>query len=177
MIVSYWLRSLTSTLANSRVPMMNLFSLNTRRVTTRRGRFSGGTRLQQSELLEIRTLLAAFTVINTNDDGPGSLRQAMIDANASAGADSVSFSIPGTGTHTIHPLTALPTITAMTAHSATRPQGASGRVQHTPTQAFRIAPPATKISARLATTPVTALAVTRAPASPGPAQNLTTPTS
>lgn len=37
---------------------------------------------------------ATFTVINTNDSGPGSLRQALLDANASAGADVIEFAIP-----------------------------------------------------------------------------------
>ena len=35
---------------------------------------------------------ATFTVTNTNDSGAGSLRQAIIDANAAAGADNVVFS-------------------------------------------------------------------------------------
>jgi hypothetical protein len=35
-----------------------------------------------------------FTVTNTNDAGPGSLRQAMIDANDHAGADTIIFNIP-----------------------------------------------------------------------------------
>ena len=40
---------------------------------------------------------ATFTVINTNDSGAGSLRQAVIDANANAGADTIDFNIPGGG--------------------------------------------------------------------------------
>ena len=34
---------------------------------------------------------ATFTVTNTNDSGPGSLRQAIIDANAAAGDDTIVF--------------------------------------------------------------------------------------
>jgi hypothetical protein len=56
-------------------------------------------------------VLATFTVTNTTNSGAGSLRQAMIDANANAGADSITFNIAGTGTHTIAPTSALPTIT------------------------------------------------------------------
>ena len=37
-----------------------------------------------------------FTVANTNDAGPGSLRQAVLDANASAGADVIDFGVTGT---------------------------------------------------------------------------------
>src|SRR5687767_13404237 len=36
---------------------------------------------------------ATFTVTNTNDSGPGSLRQALIDANAAAGADDIAFTV------------------------------------------------------------------------------------
>ncbi|MBN1678737.1 MAG: hypothetical protein JW966_00500 [Anaerolineae bacterium] len=39
---------------------------------------------------------ATFTVSNTNDSGPGSLRQAIIDANGNAGADDIVFSTTGT---------------------------------------------------------------------------------
>jgi len=52
-----------------------------------------------------------FTVINTNDSGAGSLRQAILDANAHAGSDQISFNISGTGVQTISPVTQLPAIT------------------------------------------------------------------
>ena len=63
---------------------------------------------------------ATFTVTNTNDTGPGSLRQAILDANANAGTDTIDFNIPAvtdsgcnavTGVCTIQPTSALPTIT------------------------------------------------------------------
>jgi parallel beta-helix repeat protein len=54
---------------------------------------------------------AVFTVTNTTDTGPGSLRQAILDANANPGSDAISFNIPGSGVQTIAPLTALPDIT------------------------------------------------------------------
>jgi uncharacterized repeat protein (TIGR01451 family) len=54
--------------------------------------------------------LATFVVTNTNDSGAGSLRQAITSANQSAGADAISFSIPGVGTQTINLLVGLPTI-------------------------------------------------------------------
>jgi len=53
-----------------------------------------------------------FSVTNTNDSGAGSLRQAIQDANSNPGPDAISFAIPGTGTKTISPLSALPVITA-----------------------------------------------------------------
>ncbi len=49
---------------------------------------------------------ATFTVTNTNDSGPGSLRQAILDANENYGpypTDLIVFNIPGPGVHTIKP--------------------------------------------------------------------------
>jgi parallel beta-helix repeat protein len=57
---------------------------------------------------------ATFTVTNTNDAGSGSLRQAILNANASSLADTIAFNIPGTGLKVIKPLTPLPTIGTMT---------------------------------------------------------------
>jgi hypothetical protein len=54
---------------------------------------------------------APFTVLNTNDAGPGSLRQTILDANTNPGADTIAFNIPGAGVHTISPLSALPPLT------------------------------------------------------------------
>ncbi len=62
---------------------------------------------------------ATITVINTGDIGIGSFRQAILDANAGAGLDTIAFNIPaatdagcdsGTGVCTILPASALPTI-------------------------------------------------------------------
>jgi hypothetical protein len=47
---------------------------------------------------------ATFSVVNTSDGGLGSLRQAILDANANLGADSISFAIAGSGLQTIHAL-------------------------------------------------------------------------
>ena len=52
-----------------------------------------------------------FVVTNANDHGAGSLRQAMLDANATAGADTIVFNIPGGGVQTINLSIALPEIT------------------------------------------------------------------
>jgi len=51
-----------------------------------------------------------FTVTNTDDAGPGSFRQAILDANAAPGADGIQFNILGAGAHTIFVLNALPAI-------------------------------------------------------------------
>jgi len=46
---------------------------------------------------------ANLMVTNTNDSGAGSLRQAILDANAGAGGDSIEFNIPGAGPFVITP--------------------------------------------------------------------------
>ena len=53
---------------------------------------------------------ATFVVTNTEDDGQGSLRDAITQANNNPGADTISFNIPGSGPHTIKPRSALPEI-------------------------------------------------------------------
>ncbi len=58
--------------------------------------------------------LRAFLVTNTNDYGPGSLTQAILDANAApnqGGPDLVRFNLPGAGPHTIALEAPLPAIT------------------------------------------------------------------
>jgi len=62
-------------------------------------------------LLGAASRAATFTVTNTNSAGPGSLRQAILDANAATGPDRIEFAIPGAGVHTITPFPPLPTIT------------------------------------------------------------------
>src|SRR5207237_607310 len=78
------------------------------------------------EALEPRWLPSSFTVTNTNDLGAGSLRQAILDANANAGADAITFNIAGAGIHTIAPTSALPSITDPVVIDATSQPGYSG---------------------------------------------------
>jgi hypothetical protein len=54
---------------------------------------------------------ADFVVFTTNDTGPGSLREAILAANAALGADRVVFNIPGAGAQVISVLSPLPQIT------------------------------------------------------------------
>jgi hypothetical protein len=52
-----------------------------------------------------------FLVTNTNDSGPGSLRQAIVDSNqTTGGSNTIEFQIPATGTSVISPLSPLPAI-------------------------------------------------------------------
>ncbi len=60
--------------------------------------------------------VATFTVTNINDSGPGSFRQAILDANAHPNIapsvpDLINFAIPGQGQQTITLLSPLPNIT------------------------------------------------------------------
>jgi CSLREA domain-containing protein len=73
---------------------------------------------------------STITVTNTNDSGAGSLRQAILDANASTGTtETIIFQIPGAGVHTIQPASALPAITdPVTIDGYTQP-GASVNTQ------------------------------------------------
>ncbi len=77
------------------------------------------------EALEDRAVPAVFTVTSTDDNGgvnpapfagTGTLRQAILDANATPGADTIDFALPDSlkgpgGWWTIQPLSALPEVT------------------------------------------------------------------
>ncbi len=67
-----------------------------------------------------------FVVINTNDHGSGSLRQAILDANATAEADTIVFNIPGSGVRTITSRVALPDITDPVTIDGTTQPGFAG---------------------------------------------------
>jgi hypothetical protein len=57
---------------------------------------------------------ATFLVTTIADSGAGSFRRGILDANAapnSGSPDNIAFTIPGTGVHTISPLSQLPPIT------------------------------------------------------------------
>jgi len=65
-----------------------------------------------------------FPVTTVAESGPGSLKQAILDANGHVGPDIISFAIPGTGVHTITPSLGnqLPAITeSVTVDGSTQP--------------------------------------------------------
>ena len=68
----------------------------------------------------------SFVVTNTDDSGEGSLRQAILDANANEGAETITFAIPGSGRHTITVATALPAIAENTTIDGTSQSGFIG---------------------------------------------------
>jgi titin len=92
----------------------------TRRLQERRRRFA-------IEALEGRQMLTTFTVTNTNDSGVGSLRQTIINSNGTFGPNAIVFNIPGTGVHTITPLSALPTLVEPVTIDGTTEPGSGGQ--------------------------------------------------
>ena len=76
--------------------------------------------MRQARMLVLIVLLASaaavgaadtYTVTSAGDSGPGTLRQAILDANAHMGADTITFNIVGSGVQTIALASALPVVT------------------------------------------------------------------
>ncbi len=77
-------------------------TLKRRRKTSRKGAAASGAALTLGVLAAGGTAEAAvFNVTNLNDNGAGSLRQAILDANAAIGADTITFQAGLTGTITL----------------------------------------------------------------------------
>src|SRR5208337_317346 len=55
-----------------------------------------------------QTVADLYTVINTNPSGLGSLNQAIVNANAHVGLNTITFAIPGSAPFVIQPTSALP---------------------------------------------------------------------
>ena len=78
--------------------------------------------LASDQTLDFTATRQNFVVTNANDSGAGSLRQAILDANATAGRDTIVFHIPGHGVQTVFLRTALPVISdPVTIDAATQP--------------------------------------------------------
>ena len=97
-MVRNWLRNVSRLVASRRRPNVP-------------GR--GRTYKPYAELLEDRRLLATFIVNTTAAAGPGSLEQAILNANSplNPGPDLITFNIPGAGVRTIQPFLAFSPIT------------------------------------------------------------------
>ncbi|HEX7333951.1 MAG TPA: SBBP repeat-containing protein [Pyrinomonadaceae bacterium] len=68
----------------------------------------------------------SFVVTNDNNHGAGSLRDAIINANATPGKDTITFNIPGAGVKTINLVISLPDITDPVVIDATTQPGYAG---------------------------------------------------
>jgi hypothetical protein len=78
------------------------------------------------ESLEGRWLPSTFLVTSTDDAGAGSLRQAILDANATPGTNEIDFAIGDGGAQTIRPSTALPAVTNPVVLDGTTQPGFAG---------------------------------------------------
>lgn len=67
-----------------------------------------------------------FVVTNINNHGAGSLRDAIVNANATVGTDTIVFNIPGPGVKTINLINQLPDITDPVVIDATTQPGYAG---------------------------------------------------
>ncbi len=81
-----------------------------------------------AEVLEVRQLLSAITVVNTSDSGAGSLRAAIAQVNADTqpGTDTINFAI-GTGAQSIALQSALPNLTHSVVIDGTSQPGFAGK--------------------------------------------------
>jgi titin len=77
--------------------------------------------------LEDRLVLATYVVTNTNDSGPGSFRQAILDSDNAAGLNTLKFNIGGGGLQTITPTSGLPIITNPLIIDGTSEPGYAGK--------------------------------------------------
>ncbi|MEG4971914.1 DUF4347 domain-containing protein, partial [Microcoleus sp. K4-B3] len=90
------------------------------------GAIKTGLAIEPEVMANYAHTLATFTVTNTADAGPGSLRNAITQANALAGADIINFNIPAAGVQTIALLTSLPIITEAVSIDGTSQPGFAG---------------------------------------------------
>ncbi len=79
------------------------------------------------EPLETRLVLTSYVVTTAEEGGSGSLRQAILDANANPGPDTIGFRIGAGGLQTIRPTTELPVIADPVVIDGTTQPGYAGR--------------------------------------------------
>jgi photosystem II stability/assembly factor-like uncharacterized protein len=82
--------------------------------------------LQANQTANFAAGRQSFVVTNANNHGSGSLRDAIINANATLGTDTITFNIPGPGVKTINLLISLPEITDRVVIDATTQPGYLG---------------------------------------------------
>jgi len=79
--------------------------------TTVNGPFTVNASANDIQLVHTLAPTGTIVVTNTGDSGAGSLRQAILDSNATAAQETITFNIPGAGVRTISPSSDLPQIT------------------------------------------------------------------
>ena len=91
-------------------------SVKTKEIMTRRCGVIAG--MMTGVLMALPALADTFTVNSIADPGDGvfdategTLREAIVAANANPGLDTIAFDIPGSGPHTIRPISPLPATT------------------------------------------------------------------
>ena len=123
------LRSVPSTLGNGFATAMAFESWANRYLTNLSESFAAGAAslavAPRAAASAAVAPAATYTVTVTTDAGPGSLRQAILDANANAGPDTIEFNI-SIPPFTIAPLTTLPTITDPVVIDGTTQTGYAG---------------------------------------------------
>ena len=82
--------------------------------------------LSASQTANFAATRQSIVVTNANNDGVGSLRQAITLANNTFGADTITFNIPGTGVKFINLMSLLPEITEPVVIDATTQPGYTG---------------------------------------------------
>ena len=93
------------------LPPVTVGQVVTATATVQQAGASNSNDTSQFSACRIVTSSTTISVTNTNDNGAGSLRQAIIDANTNAGINTITFNITGAGVKTISPTTPLPDIT------------------------------------------------------------------
>src|SRR4028119_1287823 len=76
------------------------------------GKIKSPLAFESNAMQNYASVLATYTVTNKLDSGPGSLRDAIDQANFNPGLDTIDFNIPGPGPHSITLDQALPVITS-----------------------------------------------------------------
>ena len=82
--------------------------------------------LSASQTANFTATRLSFVVTNTNNHGTGSLRDAITNANATPGTDTITFNIPGVGVKVISPVVGLPAITDRVVIDGTTQPGYAG---------------------------------------------------
>ena len=100
----------TDTTGNTTFTFSDRFPIDPGQFFTATATDPGGNTSEFSQVFSL-PVANPLIVTTTADSGPGSLRAAIIYANANPGDDTITFAIPGTGIQMIAPNSPLPTIT------------------------------------------------------------------